>query len=197
MKITYQNQHGNMLHTDWSSMREKKLLSVQNMVLVAMFTAILSICSQIAFMLPGGVPVTLQTFGIVLIGIMLGPKLGGISVLLYILMGAVGVPVFSNLNGGLSVLVGPTGGYIFGFIPMVILTGLGKGKSFIKGVSFSICGLLICHAMGLYMYYIVTSTWLLPSVPLMLAKDITTTVLAIVFGKEISRRISFLFVSSR
>ncbi|MDF2803447.1 MAG: hypothetical protein K0S61_3350 [Anaerocolumna sp.] len=178
-------------------MREKKLLTVQNMVLVAMFTAILSICSQIAFQLPGGVPVTLQTFSIVLIGIMLGPKLGLISVLLYMLIGAVGVPVFSNLHGGLNVLVGPTGGYIFGFLPMVFLTGLGKGKSFFKSIAFSIIGLLICHVMGLYMYYLVTNTWLLPSVPLMLAKDITTTVLAIIFGKEVSRRLSFLSLSVR
>lgn len=186
-----------MLHTDWSIMRDKKLFSVQNMVLIAMFTAILSICSQIAFMLPGGVPVTLQTFSIVLIGIMLGPKLGGMSVLLYILMGAVGVPVFSNLHGGLNILVGPTGGYIIGFLPMVVLTGLGKGKSFVKSIILSVCGLLICHVMGLYMYYVITSTWLLPSVPLMLAKDITTTVFAIIFGREISRRVSFLSLSPR
>lgn len=177
-------------------MNQKKLLTVQNMVLVAMFTAILSICSQIAFQLPGGVPVTLQTFSIVLIGIMLGQKLGLLSVLLYLLIGAVGVPVFSNFHAGLSALIGPTGGYLFGFLPMVFLTGLGKGKSFFTSITLSIGGLLICHVMGLYMYYLVTGTWLLPSVPLMLAKDISTTVLAILFGKEVSKRISFLSFSS-
>lgn len=176
-------------------MKQKKLLTVQNMVLVAMFTAILSICSQIAFQLPGGVPVTLQTFSIVLIGIILGPRLGLMSVLLYLLIGTVGVPVFSGFRGGLNVLVGATGGYLFGFLPMVYITGLGKGKPFYHSTAFSIVGLLICHVMGLYMYFLVTGTWLLPSVPLMLAKDITTTVIAIILGKEIYKRISFLSLS--
>lgn len=178
-------------------MKQKKLLTVQNMVLVAMFTAILSICSQIAFQLPGGIPVTLQTFGIVLIGVMLGPRLGLMSVMLYLLIGSVGVPVFSSLRGGLNMLVGATGGYLFGFLPMVFFTGLGKGKSFFKSVSFSIVGLLICHVMGLYMYYIVTGTWLLPSVPLMLVKDVTTTIIATTFGKEVYKRLSFLSIATR
>lgn len=178
-------------------MKQKKLLTVQNMVLVSMFTAILTICSQIAFELPGGIPITLQTFGIVLVGIMLGHRLGLMSVILYLLIGAVGIPVFANLRGGLSVLAGPTGGYLFGFLPMVFLSGLGKGKHFITSFSFSIGGLLICHVMGLYMFYLVTGTWLLPSVPLMLAKDISTTVFAILFGKELSKRISFLSYSTQ
>lgn len=174
-------------------MKDNKVFSTKNMVNIAMFTAILSILSQISFMLPGGVPITLQTFGIVLIGGILGKKLGFISVLLYLLLGLIGLPVFSNFHGGFSVLVGPTGGYLIGFLPMVFFTGLGKCKSLIIGMFYSIIGLLICHILGLAGYYLVTGTWLLPSVPIMLLKDFIVTSLAIILSKEISKRLTFIF----
>lgn len=166
-------------------MMKQKLITTQDMVKIALFTAILSILSQISFMLPGGIPMTMQTFGIVLIGTILGRKSGFLSVLLYLLMGFVGIPVFANFGGGLDTLVGPTGGYLIGFLPMVYLTGLGSKKSYYTSIFLSICGLLACHTLGLLEYYRVTGTWLLPSVPLMLAKDLVTTVLAIILGREV------------
>ncbi|BCK00389.1 hypothetical protein bsdcttw_34290 [Anaerocolumna chitinilytica] len=128
---------------------------------------------------------TMQTFGIVLIGTILGRKSGFLSVLLYLLMGFAGIPVFAGFGGGLDTLVGPTGGYLIGFLPMVYLTGLGSKKSYYSGIFLSICGLLTCHILGLLEYYRVTGTWILPSVPLMLAKDLVTTVLAISIGREV------------
>lgn len=172
---------------------KNKFLTTQEMIRIALLTAILCILSQISFMLPGGIPITLQTFGIVLIGTILGKKAGFLSVLLYLLMGTVGIPVFAGFGGGLDSLVGPTGGYLIGFLPMVYLTGLGSRKNYYISVLTSICGLLVCHTLGLLMYYHVTNTWLLPSVPLMLAKDLVTTVLAIILGREIKRALSHLF----
>lgn len=166
-------------------MTKQKTFTTQEMVKIALFTAVLSILSQISFMLPGGIPMTMQTFGIVLIGTILGRKSGFLSVLLYLLMGFIGVPVFANFGGGLDSLVGPTGGYLIGFLPMVYLAGLGSKKSYYTNVFFSICGLLVCHILGLLEYYRVTGAWLLPSVPLMLAKDLVTTVLAITIGREV------------
>lgn len=171
---------------------KRTFITTQEMVKIALFTAILAILSQISFMLPGGIPITLQTFGIVLIGAILGRKSGLLSVLLYLLMGVVGIPVFANFGGGLDTLVGPTGGYLIGFLPMVYLTGLGSKKPYYANVFFSICGLLVCHALGLLEYYRVTGTWILPSVPLMLAKDLVTTVLAITLGREVYKILSNL-----
>ncbi len=169
---------------------KRKFLTTQEMVQIALFTAILAVLSQISFMLPGGIPVTLQTFGIVLIGTILGKKSGFLSVFLYLLIGMIGIPVFANFGGGIDALVGPTGGYLFGFLPMVFLTGLGSRKSYHMGIFFSIIGLLICHVMGLLFYYQITGTWLLPSVPLMLAKDLVTTVVAVSLGREIYKILS-------
>ena len=174
----------------WELTMKRKFLTTQEMVQIALFTAILAILSQISFMLPGGIPVTLQTFGIVLIGTILGKKSGFLSVFLYLLIGMIGIPVFANFGGGIDALVGPTGGYLFGFLPMVFLTGLGSRKSYHIGIFFSILGLLICHVMGLLFYYQITGTWLLPSVPLMLAKDLVTTVVAVSLGREIYKILS-------
>lgn len=173
-------------------MNKTKTFTTFNMVMIAMFTAILSILSQIAFQLPGGIPLTLQTFGVVLIGVVLGNRYGFYSVLLYLLLGAVGVPVFANFNGGLQVLVSSTGGYLIGFLPMVFLAGLGGRKSFSFTIFTSITGLLVCHILGLYVYYLNTHVWILPSVPLMLAKDIIASVMAIIMGREIQKRLSFI-----
>lgn len=164
---------------------KQKRITTQEMVRIALFTAVLVILSQISFMLPGGIPMTMQTFGIVLIGTILGRKSGFLSVLLYLLMGFAGIPVFAGFGGGLDTLVGPTGGYLIGFLSMVYLTGLGSKKSYYSAIFLSICGLLTCHILGLLEYFRVTGTWILPSVPLMLAKDLVTTVLAISIGREV------------
>lgn len=93
-----------------------------------MFAAVLAVMSQIAIPMPSGVPMTLQTFAVALAGAVLGWKLGALSALVYLLLGAAGVPVFSGMSGGLGVLLGKTGGFIFGFIFMALLCGLGAAQ---------------------------------------------------------------------
>lgn len=94
-----------------------KKLSVRDMVVVALFAALTTVLSLISIPLPfSPVPITGQTLGVMLAGALLGAKLGALSQIIYILLGAVGVPVFSGGQAGLSALVGPTGGYLFGFI---------------------------------------------------------------------------------
>ena len=100
-------------------MEGKKQLSTKSIILVGMFAAVLAVMSQIAIPMPSGVPMTLQTFAVALAGAVLGWKLGALSALVYLLLGAAGVPVFSGMSGGLGVLLGKTGGFIFGFIFMV------------------------------------------------------------------------------
>ncbi|MDD3970645.1 MAG: biotin transporter BioY, partial [Clostridia bacterium] len=88
-----------------------------------MFTAIIAVMSQLAIPMPSGVPATLQTLAIVITGLILGVKAGTVSVGLYITIGAIGLPVFSAFRSGLGTLFGVTGGFIFGFIPFVIMCG--------------------------------------------------------------------------
>ncbi|MFQ9514757.1 MAG: biotin transporter BioY [Eubacterium sp.] len=104
-------------------MREKKFLTIQDMVLIAVFAALISVCSliQIPF---GPVPFTLQTFAVFTTAGLLGTKRGTISVIIYILLGLIGVPVFAGASSGPGVIAGPTGGYITGFVLTAIIIGI-------------------------------------------------------------------------
>lgn len=97
------------------------LFSTYNLVLTGMFAAVLAVISQISIPMPTGVPITIQVFGIALTGIVLGWKLGLSATIAYILLGAVGLPIFSNFQGGVHVLTGMTGGYILGWPVMAVL----------------------------------------------------------------------------
>ncbi|MCL2619755.1 MAG: biotin transporter BioY [Defluviitaleaceae bacterium] len=102
---------------------------VRDMVQVGLFVAVIAVCAQISVPLAGGVPFTLQTFAIALTGLILGWKKGLVTVLIYILVGAVGVPVFAQFMGGLGVLFGPTGGFILAFPLLSLAAGLAGRKN--------------------------------------------------------------------
>ena len=133
--------------------------NIYKISLSALFTAIIAICSWLCIQLPSSMPVTLQVFAVALSGFFLGIKLSSLSVLAYILLGAVGIPVFSSFTGGISCLTGPTGGFIIGFIPLSILCGLSiKTKSKILKLFLPISGIIICHAFGIAQYAVITKT---------------------------------------
>ncbi|WP_345750031.1 biotin transporter BioY [Microbacterium rhizophilus] len=106
-------------------MAESTRFEARDLARIAIFAAIvivLGIAGQIP--LPTGVPVTLQTLGVMLAGIVLGPLRGAAAVLVVIVLAAVGLPVLTGGSGGLGVFVGPTVGYLIGWVPGVIVTGL-------------------------------------------------------------------------
>lgn len=120
-----------------------------NMVYIALGAALITICSWIS--IPAAVPFTLQTFAIFAILGMLGGKRGTYSVILYVLLGAIGLPVFSGFKSGFGVILGTTGGYIVGFILSGLLYWLFTnliGKKTWMSFLFMIIGLLICYAFG-------------------------------------------------
>lgn len=103
--------------------RAGKFLTVKEMVLIAVMAAL--ICIAAPFSVPIGlVPISLATFAVYLAGGLLGWKKGTLAVLIYVLLGAVGLPVFSGGAGGFAKLFGVTGGYIVGYIPCVLIGGL-------------------------------------------------------------------------
>ena len=97
------------------------------------------------------VPVTLQTFAVFLTVLLLGGFRGTIAILVYIMMGGIGIPVFAGFSGGLSTLAGPTGGYIVGFIAssliMWMFENISKKRYWLKIVSM-LLGLAACYALG-------------------------------------------------
>ena len=122
-----------------------------------MFACITAILAQIRFTLPSLVPITLQTLGIYLIGLVLNAKMTFISSLIYILMGAIGLPVYSGFSAGLNTILGPTGGYIFSFpITALIISYLVHYRSTtIFKFGALILGTIICYLIGtLWFMYI-------------------------------------------
>ncbi|MEG1426953.1 MAG: biotin transporter BioY, partial [Oscillospiraceae bacterium] len=99
-----------------------------NLVMTGLFAAVVVVLTMISIPMPSGVPITLQTFAVALCGYLLGRKYGVASVLVYMAIGAIGLPVFSGFHGGVGALVGLTGGFIWGFLPMAFLCGLAVKK---------------------------------------------------------------------
>jgi len=94
--------------------KTKRESYVYEMVLAAMFAVIITICAWIT--IPFAVPFTMQTFGVFLAIAVLGGKLAVVSISLYILLGIIGIPVFSGFQSGIGVLFQQTGGYVIGFL---------------------------------------------------------------------------------
>lgn len=121
--------------------------------------ALMAICSWISVPI-GAVPVTLQTFGVFMAVALLGGKLGTISVFAYVLLGAIGVPVFAGFSGGITAVLGTSGGYIIGFIfsalVMWIMEKLLGRKFWVLAVSM-VVGLLVCYIFGTIWFMIVYS----------------------------------------
>lgn len=88
--------------------REKTKFTPKEMAYIALLVVVIAVCSWIS--IPSVVPFTMQTFGVFCAVGLLGGFRGTVAVLIYILMGLIGLPVFSNFNGGVGYLMGPTGG---------------------------------------------------------------------------------------
>ncbi len=120
-----------------------------DLVYVSIFVVLIAVCSWIS--IPLTVPVTLQTFGVFIAVGLLGGKRGTLAVLVYILMGAIGIPVFSGFTGGIGILAGTTGGYIVGFLfSALLMWGMEKlfGKDTKVLAGSMILGLAVCYAVG-------------------------------------------------
>lgn len=135
------------------SVKAENGLKIRKLVMIAMLSAVIAVCSQISIPLPIGVPVTLQTFAVALCGYLLGTKASLISVAVYISVGTVGIPVFSNFKGGIGVLFGKTGGFIAGFLLLVLFCGIGiKRKHAATAVALGLIGLAALHLLGSVWY---------------------------------------------
>lgn len=127
----------------------KKIKTI-DIVYIGVFAAVIAVCSWIQIPI-GAVPFTLQTLGVCLAAGLLGLKRGTACVAVYILIGLVGVPVFSNFGAGLGVLFGITGGYIVGFIFTALIVGGGLklfGKKLWVYMASMILGVAVCYAFG-------------------------------------------------
>lgn len=170
-------------------------ISTKNMVLIGMFAAVLAVVSQLAIPMPSGVPMTMQMFAVALCGVVLGWKFGAASMVIYILIGAFGVPVFANFRGGLAVIFGKTGGFIFGYPFMAMLCGLSVYvKPFWQKVLCCVAGVMLSHLFGTLQFMWLTglsfpAAALIMSLPY-LVKDILLVIAATAIGNTLRASIS-------
>ena len=159
---------------------EVKRLSIRELCSIGLFTAIIAVCAQISIPMPYGVPMTLQTFAIPLAGAVLGIKNGTIAALVYVLLGAVGVPVFANFTGGIGMIFGRTGGFILAFPLMALCAGIGgKKENHLWLAMWLIVGAIVLYISGMLMFSLVTSNGLVASFTFVVAPFLPTEAIKI------------------
>ncbi|MBR1591974.1 MAG: biotin transporter BioY [Ruminococcus sp.] len=133
-----------------------KAFTTKELVMTALMSVVIAICSWISIPI-GSVPFTLQTFAVFCAMLILGGKKGTFAVLVYILLGAVGIPVFAGFTGGIGIILGTTGGYIIGFLILGLfywlIDSVAKDDMFPKNnliikIAALVIGLLLCYAFG-------------------------------------------------
>lgn len=182
-------------------MKKKGFLNTKDLVLIAVFTTFICICAMIQ--IPSvPIPITLQTFGVFVTAGVLGTKKGTIAVFTYILLGAIGIPVFRGM-GGIGVLTGPTGGYITGFLFTSLIVGFINQKimSDKKWLDFTIksasmiIGDMVCMFLGtLQFVYVAQTTWMAAvgyCVLPFIIPDLIKIVLAVMVTKQVRGKVHF------
>lgn len=123
-------------------------MKTKNIVFIAAATFLIIIGAYISLPI-GPVPIVLTNFIIVLIGLILGWKKALIAIVTYIILGAIGLPVFTNGKGGIAHLFGLTGGFIFAFLPLAFLSGIAMGKKIVVKLVIIIPATILVYVIGL------------------------------------------------
>lgn len=172
-----------------------------NLILTSLFAALMCVLGPLTIPI-GPIPISFCNLVIMLSAYILGPIWGTASVVIYIMLGTVGLPVFSGGSAGLAKLVGPTGGYIWGYIFLSLCTGFFV-KKFKGKVLFSIIGMLlgmvILYSFGTVWYMAVTSVdmkvalsaCVLPFLP----GDAIKMTITLIVGVQLQKRLPFLYSS--
>jgi len=125
---------------------EKRLAQFYDLTLIVGGSLLIALCAQVKVLLPlGPVPVTGQTFAVLMIGALLGPRRGCLAVLAYLAEGAAGLPVFA-FGGGFAAFAGPSGGYLVGFLPAAYITGLLARRGWDRRMSTTVLAMAIGNA---------------------------------------------------
>ena len=139
--------------------QNRSMPSLFDMCCIAVFAAIIAVLAQISVPMAGGVPVTLQTMAVALAGIVLGGKRGALACVIYLLLGAVGLPVFAGARAGLSSIVGVTGGFLISFPLLSFFAGLGIEKAQGSEGVLRLGGIALGLISGAALNYAVGTVW--------------------------------------
>ncbi|MCL2820332.1 MAG: biotin transporter BioY [Oscillospiraceae bacterium] len=177
---------------------KQKGFSTYDLCIIAVFAAIIAVMAQIVIPMPYGVPMTMQTLAIMLAGVMLGAKRGFIAVLLYVLLGAIGAPVFAAMTGGPGTVFGPTGGFILSFPLLALSVGLGADQNnklwlwsgLVIGVSINyLCGAAYFSIITSNTFQTATKACVLPFIPTDIIKILIAGLLGIKIRRLLKQRV--------
>ena len=169
------------------------------MTLIALMAVLICVCTWIS--IPGPVPFTLQTFAVFTAMELLGSRRGFWAVAVYLLMGAAGLPVFAGMAGGLGILLGQTGGYLWGFLllPLIcrVVTALAGQRKTVRAAGMTL-GLAACYELGTAWFVFISDAgaagWgaaLTMCVLPFVVPDAVKMVLAMTLAQGLKRRIRF------
>ena len=130
-------------------------MKVKDMTLTAVMAALICIAGPLTIV-AGPVPLSLATFAVMLTGAVLGKKRGTAAVGLYLLIGIIGIPVFSGFSGGFQKLAGVTGGYLVGYLPCAFFAGLGAERAEREGRKWILPAMMV---LGTAVLYTVGTAW--------------------------------------
>lgn len=166
-------------------------INIKDMTLIALFVAVISVSAQVAIPL-GMVPFTLQTMCILLAGLILGGKKGTIAILIYILVGAVGMPVFANFKGGIGTIFMQTGGFIMSFPIMAYCAGkiAEMTDKFMYKMLGCLLGVTLNFVFGCTYFMIVTKMDLMVSLSYTVFPFIATSLIQIILAIKLSEKIN-------
>ena len=169
-------------------------MKTRELVLSALFAALLCVCAAITIPLPfTPVPITLQVLAVMVCAASLSRGASLRAIGLYLLLGAVGLPVFSGMRGGFAVLAGPTGGYLWGFLPAAMLMGTlhtlipTRGKGVFQTALYMVLGLIVIYFFGTLQFSLLAgksigaclAAAVIPFVPFDLAKIVLAVPIAL------------------
>ena len=163
----------------------KQNLSTKDLCMISLWTSVIAVMAQIAIPMPMGVPMTMQTFAITLTAIILGAKKGAIATGIYVLLGAIGIPVFANFTGGLHIVAGATGGFIISFPIMAFIIGWGVDyKEKMRGILIVtiIVGTIVNYVIGVLIFCLVTGSSIVAGITACIIPFIPTAIIKAVAG---------------
>ncbi|MSR92340.1 biotin transporter BioY [Inconstantimicrobium porci] len=170
-------------------------MKTRKIVLISLCSALMFIFSQMTIPLPfTAVPLTMQVFGVILISSLMPSSISPVAILIYLLLGAIGIPVFAGFSGGFTALIGPNGGYLIGFLLMSIVTSItAASKNKIVVFTGAYVGLAIDYIFGVLQLKIVTGMTLGAALAAglypFIIKDIMMTAVAVIIAARVKNRI--------
>ena len=174
-----------------------KSSAMSNLVLSGLSVALIAVMAQIAIPLPSGVPLTLSTLAIVLVGIVFGPKQASLIVMLYLLLGAVGIPVFASFSGGLEALLGPAGGFLYSFPLLALSASAGMKAAMVTGQKWALwlglgLGTIVNYTIGVWHYAYFTGTSLPAAISAAVLPFVIGDILKLIVAGILGQRIKTL-----